>query len=38
MKFDPRVDNLLSMKDGKRHAELGAKLLPGYTDKDVPKP
>ena len=29
MKLDPRVDNLLSERDGKRHAKLRAKLMPG---------
>ena len=29
MKFDPRLDNLLSMSDEKAHAELRAKLMPG---------
>ncbi|KAL8718764.1 MAG: hypothetical protein Q9181_008159, partial [Wetmoreana brouardii] len=36
MKFDPRLDNLLSMSDEKAHAELRAKLMPGYTGKEVP--
>jgi cytochrome P450 len=36
MKFDPRIDNLLSEQDEKRHAELRAKLMPGYTAKEVP--
>jgi hypothetical protein len=29
MKFDPRVDNLLSMQDEKAHKELREKLMPG---------
>ena len=29
MKFDPRMDNLLSMSDEKAHTELRAKLMPG---------
>jgi len=29
MKFDPRLDNLLSMSDEKAHSELRAKLMPG---------
>lgn len=37
MKFDPRIDNLLSERDEKRHTELRAKLMPGYTAKEVPK-
>ncbi|KKY14442.1 putative cytochrome p450 [Phaeomoniella chlamydospora] len=36
MKFDPRMDNLLSMSDEKAHTELRAKLMPGYTGKEVP--
>jgi cytochrome P450 len=36
MKFDPRIDNLLSERNEKRHAELRAKLMPGYTAKEVP--
>ena len=36
MKFDPRINNLLSEQDEKRHAELRAKLMPGYTAKEVP--
>lgn len=33
MKFDPRVDNLLSMSDEKAHTELRAKLMPGVCAK-----
>lgn len=29
MKFDPRLDNLLSMSDEKAHSELRAKVMPG---------
>lgn len=36
MKFDPRINNLLSEQDEKRHADLRAKLMPGYTAKEVP--
>src|SRR5436305_13065498 len=36
MKFDSRVDNLLSMTDKKQHAELRAKLMPGYTGQNMP--
>ena len=36
MSFDARVDNILSMTDEKRHAELRTKLMPGYTGKEVP--
>jgi len=36
MKFDPRHDNLLSIADEKSHSELRAKLMPGYTGKEVP--
>jgi hypothetical protein len=31
MKFDPRMDNLLSMSDEKAHAALRAKLMPGVS-------
>ena len=30
---DPRVDNVLSMTDEKRHAELRAKLMPGVSQE-----
>ncbi|KAK7900958.1 hypothetical protein LTR67_003243 [Exophiala xenobiotica] len=36
MKFDTRKDNVLSMSDEKAHAELRAKLMPGYTGNEVP--
>ncbi|OAL19458.1 hypothetical protein AYO22_09620 [Fonsecaea multimorphosa] len=36
MKIDPRINNLLSEQDEKRHAELRAKMMPGYTGKEVP--
>ncbi|ETI22274.1 hypothetical protein G647_06347 [Cladophialophora carrionii CBS 160.54] len=36
MKFDPRQDNILSMADEKAHAELRAKVMPGYSGKEVP--
>jgi hypothetical protein len=29
MKFDPRLDNLLSMADEEAHTKLRAKLMPG---------
>lgn len=31
MKFDPRIDNLLSERDEKRHNELRAKMMPGVS-------
>ncbi|OCT52372.1 pisatin demethylase [Cladophialophora carrionii] len=36
MKLDPRINNLLSEQDERRHAELRAKMMPGYTAKEVP--
>ncbi|KAJ9652221.1 hypothetical protein H2198_008525, partial [Neophaeococcomyces mojaviensis] len=36
MQFDPRINNLLSERDEKRHTELRAKMMPGYTGKEVP--
>ncbi|OAP64768.1 hypothetical protein AYL99_00740 [Fonsecaea erecta] len=36
MKIDPRINNLLSEQDERRHAELRAKMMPGYTGKEVP--
>lgn len=35
MQFDPRINNLLSERDENRHNELRAKMLPGYTGKEV---
>lgn len=35
MQFDPRINNLLSERDETRHAELRAKMSPGYTGKEV---
>jgi hypothetical protein len=32
MKFDPRIDNLLSERDERRHAELRAKMMPGVRN------
>lgn len=29
MKFDPRVDNVLSLQDEEQHAKLRAQLIPG---------
>jgi hypothetical protein len=31
MKFDPRLDNVLSEKDEKRHAQLRAKMMAGVS-------
>lgn len=31
MKFDPRVDNILSMTDEVKHAEMRNKLIPGVS-------
>lgn len=31
MKFDPRIDNLLSERDEKRHTDLRAKMMPGVS-------
>jgi hypothetical protein len=33
MKFDPRVDNILSMQDEKGHKELREKLMPGVRQR-----
>lgn len=33
MKFDPRLDNLLSMSDEKAHATLRTKLMPGVRSQ-----
>ena len=35
MKFDPRLDNLLSMSDEKAHAELRTKLMPGVWPNGI---
>jgi hypothetical protein len=35
MKFDPRMDNLLSMSDEKAHAALRAKLMPGVSIQTI---
>ncbi|QIW98805.1 hypothetical protein AMS68_004323 [Peltaster fructicola] len=36
VKFDLRVDNILSMTNEKQHAEMRLKLTPGYSGNDVP--
>jgi cytochrome P450 len=36
MRLDPRINNTLSEQDEGRHTALRAKLLPGYTGKDIP--
>ncbi|QIW94503.1 hypothetical protein AMS68_000021 [Peltaster fructicola] len=35
-KFDPRAENILSMRDEKEHHERRQQLIPGYTGADVP--
>jgi cytochrome P450 len=36
MQLDPRIDNLLSERDERRHADLRSKMLHAYTGKEVP--
>ncbi|KAJ9617190.1 hypothetical protein H2200_000911 [Cladophialophora chaetospira] len=36
MKLDSRINNILSEQDERRHSELRAKMMPGYTAKEVP--
>ena len=35
MKFDSRLDNVLSERDEKRHAELRAKMMPGVRPRPL---
>ena len=35
MKIDPRLDNVLSERDEKRHAELRAKMMPGVSNTAI---
>lgn len=36
MQFDPRINNILSETNERRHTELRAKMMPGYTGREVP--
>ena len=36
MQFDPRINNLVSERNEKRHTSLRAKMMPGYTGREVP--